>query len=158
MHYLFISGSSDAGTCPSIASLRPGSVAYNSDQLMPGDRIHNINGINTSRLRPDDVITLLSNVEERALIDVEYSIPDCGKSSPNKPKSIPKFQRSNFFQCRITKFTMYNIKSNKHCGGTRRRLIRNNLTWWRAWRSPINTGFSYYTCETPWPSTQVIIF
>ncbi|XP_044737427.1 glutamate receptor-interacting protein 1-like isoform X2 [Chrysoperla carnea] len=68
---------SDAGGCPSIASLRPGSIAYNSDQLMSGDKIHSVNGITTSHSKPEDVAAMLNNVEDRALLEVEYSLPDC---------------------------------------------------------------------------------
>ncbi|GJQ75883.1 Grip [Trypoxylus dichotomus] len=69
------SGHSEVDPCPSIASLRPGSVALTSDQLVPGDRIHSVNGINTSRMRPDEVTTLLDNVDGNALLEIEYSLP-----------------------------------------------------------------------------------
>ncbi|XP_022917936.2 glutamate receptor-interacting protein 2 isoform X1 [Onthophagus taurus] len=70
------SGHSEIDQCPSIASLRPGSVALTSDQLVPGDKIHSINGINTSRMRPEDVTTLLDNVDGNALLEIEYSLPN----------------------------------------------------------------------------------
>ncbi|KAK9722886.1 PDZ domain [Popillia japonica] len=71
----FNNGHSEVDPCPSIASLRPGSVALTSDQLVPGDRIHSVNGINTSRMRPDEVTTLLDNVDGNALLEIEYSLP-----------------------------------------------------------------------------------
>lgn len=63
---------------PSIASLRPGTVAVTSDQLIPGDRIHSVNGINTSKMRPEDVSTLLDNVDGNAILEIEYSLPPYG--------------------------------------------------------------------------------
>lgn len=72
-------GNSEAeSSCPSIASLRPGSIALTSDQLVPGDRIYSVNGINTSRMRPDEVSTLLDNVDESALLEIQYSLPEYG--------------------------------------------------------------------------------
>lgn len=76
---VFVVGNSESEPCPSIASLRPGSIALTSDQLAPGDRIYSVNGINTSRMRPDEVSTLLDNVDENALLEIQYSLPDCGK-------------------------------------------------------------------------------
>lgn len=71
-------GNSEVEQCPSIVSLRPGSVASTSDQLTPGDRIHSINGINTSRMRPEDVTTLLDNVDGNAMLEIEYCLPNFG--------------------------------------------------------------------------------
>ncbi|CAG9818570.1 unnamed protein product [Phaedon cochleariae] len=67
---------SDLDPCPSIASFRPGSVALGSDQLMPGDRIYSVNGITTTRMRPDEVATLLDNVDGNAMLEIEYSLPN----------------------------------------------------------------------------------
>ncbi|KAF2884506.1 hypothetical protein ILUMI_21651 [Ignelater luminosus] len=67
---------SEFETCPSIASLRPGSVALTSDLFVPGDRIHSLNGINTSRMRPEEVNTLLDNVGDDAVFEIEYSLPN----------------------------------------------------------------------------------
>ncbi|XP_017779337.1 PREDICTED: glutamate receptor-interacting protein 2-like, partial [Nicrophorus vespilloides] len=66
---------SELEPCPSIQSLRSGSVALGSDQLAPGDRIHSVNGINTSRMRPEEVSTLLDNVDGNALLEIEYCLP-----------------------------------------------------------------------------------
>ncbi|XP_025835465.1 glutamate receptor-interacting protein 1 [Agrilus planipennis] len=68
-------GNSEMEMCPSIVSLRPGSVALTSDQLVPGDRIHSVNGINTSRMRPEEVLTLLENIDGNASLDIEYTLP-----------------------------------------------------------------------------------
>ncbi|XP_018579135.1 glutamate receptor-interacting protein 2 isoform X2 [Anoplophora glabripennis] len=67
---------SEVDPCPSIASFRPGSVALTSDQLMPGDRIYSVNGITTSRMRPEEVTTLLDNVDGNAMLEIEYSLPN----------------------------------------------------------------------------------
>ncbi|KAJ8920135.1 hypothetical protein NQ315_011792 [Exocentrus adspersus] len=67
---------SDLEPCPSVASFRPGSVALTSDQLMPGDRIYSVNGITTTRMRPDEVTTLLDNVDGNAVLEIEYSLPN----------------------------------------------------------------------------------
>ncbi|KAF5285680.1 hypothetical protein FQR65_LT13065 [Abscondita terminalis] len=69
-------GNSELEACPSIASLRPGSVALTSDLLVPGDRIQSLNGINTSRMRPEEVNSLLDNVSDDALFEIEYSLPN----------------------------------------------------------------------------------
>ncbi|XP_045473895.1 glutamate receptor-interacting protein 1 isoform X1 [Harmonia axyridis] len=73
-----IIGNSDLGSTPSIASLRPGSVAVASDQLVPGDKIHSINGINTSKMRAADVNSLLENVDDNAMLEIGYSLPCYG--------------------------------------------------------------------------------
>ncbi|KAL3267897.1 hypothetical protein HHI36_007036 [Cryptolaemus montrouzieri] len=73
--HLFRRGNSDLGSTPSIASLRPGSVALTCDQLVPGDKIHSINGINTSKMRPTDVNSLLDNIDGNALLEIGYSLP-----------------------------------------------------------------------------------
>ncbi|XP_019871732.1 glutamate receptor-interacting protein 2 isoform X2 [Aethina tumida] len=61
---------------PVISSLRPGSVALQSDQLVAGDRIYSVNGITTTRMKPEEVTTLLDNVDGNALLEVEYSLPN----------------------------------------------------------------------------------
>lgn len=72
-------GNSDLGSVPSISSLRPGSVAQASDQLVPGDKIHSINGINTSKMRSSDVSSLLENIDGNAILEVGYSLPCYGE-------------------------------------------------------------------------------
>ncbi|XP_044272032.1 glutamate receptor-interacting protein 2 isoform X2 [Tribolium madens] len=74
-------GNSELEPCPSIASLRPGSVALTSEQLLPGDRIYSVNGINTSRMRPEDVSKLLENVDGNALLEIQYSLPNYASQS-----------------------------------------------------------------------------
>lgn len=77
--FVLFSGNSNLDQCPSITSLRPGSVALTSDQLTPGDRIHSINGINTTRMRSEDVTNLLDNVDGNALLEIEYCLPNYGE-------------------------------------------------------------------------------
>ncbi|GLV41714.1 hypothetical protein CBL_20467 [Carabus blaptoides fortunei] len=73
---------SDVGTCPSIASFKPGSTAQRSDQLAPGDRVRSVNGINTTRMRPEELGSLLDNVlGETATLEIEYTLPDYSKYS-----------------------------------------------------------------------------
>lgn len=79
----FLIGNSELEQCPSIASLRPGSVALVSDQLSPGDRIHSVNGINTSRMSAEEVDSVLDNIDGNALLEIEYYLPNFGIFSKN---------------------------------------------------------------------------
>jgi len=74
------SGGVDKGLCPSITSLRPGSVAQRCDALCAGDRVTAVNGINTSRLKHDEIVSLLRGVEDRAVLELEYPLPNFRKS------------------------------------------------------------------------------
>lgn len=65
----------DKGLCPSISSLRPGSVAQRCDALCAGDRVTAVNGISTSRLKHDEIVSLLRGVEDRAVLELEYPLP-----------------------------------------------------------------------------------
>ncbi|CAH0555415.1 unnamed protein product [Brassicogethes aeneus] len=75
------SGNSEIDPGPVICALRPGSVALNSDQLVTGDRIYSVNGITTTRMKPEEVTTLLDNVDGNALLEVEYSLPNYASQS-----------------------------------------------------------------------------
>ncbi|KAG7278596.1 hypothetical protein CRUP_013338, partial [Coryphaenoides rupestris] len=46
-----------------------------SDQLVVGDYIRSVNGINLTKFRHDDIISLLKNVGERVVLEVEYELP-----------------------------------------------------------------------------------
>ncbi|XP_034719996.1 glutamate receptor-interacting protein 1-like [Etheostoma cragini] len=46
-----------------------------SDQLNVGDYIRAVNGINLSKFRHDEIISLLKNVGERVVLEVEYELP-----------------------------------------------------------------------------------
>ncbi|XP_069674569.1 glutamate receptor-interacting protein 2 isoform X2 [Periplaneta americana] len=72
---IVISGGVDKGMCPSISSLRPGSVAQRCDALCAGDRVTAVNGISTSRLKHDEIVSLLRGVEDRAVLELEYPLP-----------------------------------------------------------------------------------
>lgn len=54
-----------------------------SDQLDVGDYIKAVNGINLAKFRHDEIISLLKNVGERVVLEVEYELPPvCKYSSP----------------------------------------------------------------------------
>lgn len=50
-----------------------------SDQLNVGDYIKSVNGINLSKLRHDEIISLLKNIGERVVLEVEYDLPPFGR-------------------------------------------------------------------------------
>lgn len=51
---------------------------FRSDLLNVGDYIRSVNGIHLTRLRHDEIITLLKNVGERVVLEVEYELPPPG--------------------------------------------------------------------------------
>ena len=63
-----------AGACTGLLSPR-------SDLLNVGDYIRSVNGIHLTRLRHDEIISLLKNVGERVVLEVEYELPPVCKSS-----------------------------------------------------------------------------
>ena len=54
------------------------SLLCRSDQLNVGDYIKSVNGINLTKLRHEEIISLLKNVGERVLLEVEYELPPTG--------------------------------------------------------------------------------
>ncbi|XP_058144099.1 glutamate receptor-interacting protein 2 isoform X2 [Dasypus novemcinctus] len=80
---LTVSGGTDKDGKPRVSSLRPGGLAARSDLLSVGDYIRSVNGIRLTRLRHDEIITLLKNVGERVVLEVEYELP------PPAPESNP---------------------------------------------------------------------
>lgn len=54
-----------------------------SDQLNVGDYIKSVNGINLSKLRHDEIISLLKNIGERVVLEVEYELPPFGENRIN---------------------------------------------------------------------------
>jgi len=89
----WFSGGVDKGLCPSITSLRPGSVAQRCDALCAGDRVTAVNGISTSRLKHDEIVSLLRGVEDRAVLELEYPLPNFRKScSPHWGRGKVSFQ------------------------------------------------------------------
>uniref|UniRef100_A0A669B758 Glutamate receptor interacting protein 2a n=1 Tax=Oreochromis niloticus TaxID=8128 RepID=A0A669B758_ORENI len=76
---LTISGGSDKDGKPRVSNLRPGGLAARSDQLNVGDYIKSVNGINLSKLRHDEIISLLKNIGERVVLEVEYELPPFGR-------------------------------------------------------------------------------
>lgn len=61
---------------------------YRSDQLNVGDYIKSVNGINLSKLRHDEIISLLKNIGERVVLEVEYELPPFGKSSSTLKRKV----------------------------------------------------------------------
>ncbi|CAM9352500.1 unnamed protein product [Lampetra fluviatilis] len=72
---LTVSGGADKDSKPRVSSLRAGGVAAKSDQLCVGDYLHSVNGIHVSRLRHEEIVSLLRSIGERALLEVEYPLP-----------------------------------------------------------------------------------
>ncbi|XP_043934542.1 glutamate receptor-interacting protein 2 isoform X2 [Protopterus annectens] len=87
---LTISGGADKDGKPRVSNLRPGGLAARSDQLNVGDYIKSVNGINLTKLRHDEIISLLKNVGERVILEVEYELPPAAPdtSSGIIPKNI----------------------------------------------------------------------
>ena len=50
-----------------------------SDALEVGDYIVSVNGIRTSMLRHDEIVSLLKNAGESVLLEVEYQLPELRK-------------------------------------------------------------------------------
>uniref|UniRef100_A0A8C5FNM9 PDZ domain-containing protein n=1 Tax=Gadus morhua TaxID=8049 RepID=A0A8C5FNM9_GADMO len=72
---LTVSGGIDKDGKPRVSNLRQGGTAARSDQLVVGDYIRSVNGINLNKFRHDDIISLLKNVGERVVLEVEYELP-----------------------------------------------------------------------------------
>uniref|UniRef100_A0A672ME22 Glutamate receptor-interacting protein 2-like n=1 Tax=Sinocyclocheilus grahami TaxID=75366 RepID=A0A672ME22_SINGR len=78
---LTISGGCDKDGKPRVSNLRPGGLAIRSDQLNVGDYIKSVNGINLSKLRHDEIISMLKNIGERVVLEVEYELPPFAPSN-----------------------------------------------------------------------------
>ena len=50
-----------------------------SDCLEVGDILLSVNGIRTSAMRHDEIISLLKNADENVRLEVEYELPESGK-------------------------------------------------------------------------------
>ncbi|XP_029457243.1 LOW QUALITY PROTEIN: glutamate receptor-interacting protein 2 [Rhinatrema bivittatum] len=98
---LTISGGTDKDGKPRVSNLRPGGLASRSDQLNVGDYIKSVNGINLTKLRHDEIISLLKNVGERVVLEVEYElpqvVPECGSATMPKTIEISLFREGNSF-------------------------------------------------------------
>ncbi|XP_057212069.1 glutamate receptor-interacting protein 2a isoform X2 [Triplophysa rosa] len=79
---LTISGGCDKDGKPRVSNLRPGGLAARSDQLNVGDYIKSVNGINLSKLRHDEIISMLKNIGERVVLEIEYELPPFAPSNP----------------------------------------------------------------------------
>uniref|UniRef100_A0A8K9V6F5 Glutamate receptor interacting protein 2 n=1 Tax=Oncorhynchus mykiss TaxID=8022 RepID=A0A8K9V6F5_ONCMY len=85
---LTISGGTDKDGKPRVSNLRPGGLAARSDQLNVGDYIKSVNGINLTKLRHEEIISLLKNVGERVVLEVEYELPPSDSTSGVISKTI----------------------------------------------------------------------
>ncbi|XP_066554412.1 glutamate receptor-interacting protein 2 isoform X1 [Amia ocellicauda] len=98
---LTISGGTDKDGKPRVSNLRPGGLAARSDQLNVGDYIKSVNGINLTKLRHDEIISLLKNVGERVVLEVEYELspaaPDSGSGLIPKTIEICLHKEGNSF-------------------------------------------------------------
>lgn len=66
-----------------MGQLRRHPLFCRSDQLDVGDYIKAVNGINLAKFRHDEIISLLKNVGERVVLEVEYELPPvCKYLSP----------------------------------------------------------------------------
>lgn len=72
---LVLSGGSDKQCCPKISCLKPDSVAHRCDALTVGDHVVTINGIHINKLRHDEILALLNNAGDRAVLEVQYDLP-----------------------------------------------------------------------------------
>ncbi|XP_029968969.1 glutamate receptor-interacting protein 1 isoform X10 [Salarias fasciatus] len=72
---LTVSGGIDKDGKPRVSNLRQGGIAARSDQLNVGDYIRSVNGINLAKFRHDEIISLLKNVGERVVLEVEFELP-----------------------------------------------------------------------------------
>uniref|UniRef100_A0A8C7MYI9 Glutamate receptor interacting protein 1 n=1 Tax=Oncorhynchus kisutch TaxID=8019 RepID=A0A8C7MYI9_ONCKI len=70
---LTVSGGVDKDGKPRVSNLRQGGIV--SDQLNVGDYIRSVNGINLTKFRHDEIISLLKNVGERVVLEVEFELP-----------------------------------------------------------------------------------
>ncbi|TMS02593.1 Glutamate receptor-interacting protein 1 [Larimichthys crocea] len=82
---LTVSGGIDKDGKPRVSNLRQGGIAARSDQLNVGDYIRAVNGINLAKFRHDEIISLLKNVGERVVLEVEYELPPVCKEGTVKP-------------------------------------------------------------------------
>uniref|UniRef100_UPI00358E435D glutamate receptor-interacting protein 2-like n=1 Tax=Myxine glutinosa TaxID=7769 RepID=UPI00358E435D len=94
-----ISGGIDKDHRPCMSGLQPGGIAARSDQLNEGDYIKSVNGINLSRLRHEEIVTLLNNVGERITLDIEYELPAVCNTSGfiRKSTEITLYKECNTF-------------------------------------------------------------
>ncbi|XP_078270521.1 glutamate receptor-interacting protein 2 isoform X3 [Rhinoraja longicauda] len=98
---LTISGGTDKEGKPRVSNLRLGGLAARSDQLNIGDYIKSVNGINLTKLRHDEIISLLKNVGERVVLEVEYElspvVPDNNARIIPKTVEISLYKEGNSF-------------------------------------------------------------
>ena len=89
---LTIAGGCDKFSLARVEHLRAGGLASRCDLLQVGDIIASVNGINTSRLRHEDIINLLKNVGDVLNLGIEYELPPSLQSSPHQVQKIVQVQ------------------------------------------------------------------
>ena len=63
-----------------------------------GDYIKAVNGINLAKFRHDEIISLLKNVGERVVLEVEYELPPvCKSSRPEAEQLLHAFASNSWF-------------------------------------------------------------
>lgn len=85
---LTIAGGCDKFSLARVEHLRAGGLASRCDLLQVGDVICAVNGINTSRLRHEDIINLLKNVGDVLNLGIEYELPPNMQPSPHQVQKI----------------------------------------------------------------------
>ena len=85
---LTIAGGLDKLSMARVEHLRAGGLASRCDLLQVGDIISSVNGINTSRLKHDDIINLLKNVGNVLNLGIDYELPPTFPPSPNQVQKI----------------------------------------------------------------------
>lgn len=61
-----------------------------------GDYIKSVNGINLSKLRHDEIISLLKNIGERVVLEVEYELPPIGRCLPTGDRKVKQLKSEPF--------------------------------------------------------------
>ena len=85
---LTIAGGCDKFSLARVEHLRAGGLASRCDLLQVGDVISAVNGINTTRLRHEDIINLLKNVGDVLNLGIEYELPPNMQPSPQQVQKI----------------------------------------------------------------------
>lgn len=85
---LTIAGGLDKLSMARVEHLRAGGLASRCDLLQVGDIISSVNGINTSRLKHDDIINLLKNVGNVLNLGIDYELPPTFPPSPHQVQKI----------------------------------------------------------------------
>uniref|UniRef100_A0AC35U8D4 Glutamate receptor-interacting protein 2 n=1 Tax=Rhabditophanes sp. KR3021 TaxID=114890 RepID=A0AC35U8D4_9BILA len=72
----YILGGTDRALPPTISYLRPGFVAFRSDQIRVGERLTSVNGREVSNLTHSEILTLLRTCGDTVNLELEYDLND----------------------------------------------------------------------------------